>query len=276
MKVKSKFYPHPVLYRNNDDYVSSNFDAAVKTFPGPKKIHFEVEFHLDNRDIEEHINNRDMAFLLHIECPLTGFRDAFKSNHSIIVGDLNASEVRGNVEITPMIIVENLLRTYSNNNFNSIFGDISINELQKGDLIAISDGFELPIFEDLDNLSNVESIINVRKSDKNHMDVQLEGNRIVVMIPKKEYESFVTFSKSAYNPILISSIITPALIYTLTKLRHHGVSEYEHTEWYYSLKVILEKMNLNIEDNNISEFELSQKILDNPEKRMFEFLKSQE
>ncbi|MFC7339723.1 hypothetical protein ACFQY0_21235, partial [Haloferula chungangensis] len=122
----------------------------------------------------------------------------------------------------------------------------------------------IDLFESEQSIEKLSSIINVVLSYENKlMTVDSSSDKIVIALPKNQYEQYATFSKTVFNNILISVVIVPGLVEVLNRIKidRHA---YEDTRWYISLKHSLESIGIDLNLFDETPLEIAQKLLKDP------------
>jgi hypothetical protein len=144
MKLNSQAFPYPVLTSDDGhgaDYKTSGFQCSLgfssEVNPESKKFNIEYAFSLTNDEINKLIEDGDAGFAIDINCPNTLKRDlCFLEQAGSI--EINASELYGKVEFTPMIIIRKANINFSSPDLNDEFDGATF-VLNSGDIIAMDD-----------------------------------------------------------------------------------------------------------------------------------------
>ncbi|SHG56074.1 hypothetical protein [Ornithinibacillus halophilus] len=271
MKI-SKSYPYPVLYVNNDDYVSSTFYTEFDVQDSFGEVKIQVQFSLDNTEISRLIEEDIAVYLVHIECGQTSFRHAYKSNQKVFEITIPTENLRGKINIHTYIIANKRIENYTNDNLNDWFKDIPIT-YEKGNILAIGDAIETTMYEDNLEMLNLPSIVKISKSLKNEfMEVDIQSDIITISLPKYEYNQYATNAKSRLKNTILSNVITPSLVYVFSKI-HENTEDLQEYTWYQVLEKIFDENNYRLEDvgsDSLSALKAAQLVLRKPLKTSFE------
>lgn len=275
MHIKSKLYPYPVLSNFNDDYFDSYFNINVVVKQTPREIILNANTELNNEEIETLILNKQASYCLHIECPLTSYRQMIfldGSNSEIKIG---VDEIEGVVNICPFIIAIKDIKGYKNSKFNSVYENLLF-DLEKGNFIAFGEEMQIRIEKESDNLSSVPSIFAVTEiKDESRKDIIIDntGHKINVQLPSK---TFNEFKLASLNPnsinILHSMVIIPALMKCFEDLKSRKEEFYlfEDKRWFRSIKKAMGKFNIDLNEDTIiglDSFEIAQRLMDSTTNR---------
>ncbi len=105
MKIKQRSYPHPVL-GNKDDIPRYAFQAAFDDLQTDKQFYrFSVHF-LCSRELNDLIAAQKAAYLVHVECTNTIFRQSFQTVENEIEVKIPADDLNENVEVNFFICAQ--------------------------------------------------------------------------------------------------------------------------------------------------------------------------
>ena len=242
MKISSS-YPYPVIQEDNDDYEGSYFDVEfdVNESFGELKIYAKVQ--LDDPVVQGLIDEGRATFMVHVECPKTSYRQAFKFQDKYFDMSIPTKGLSGKVEIHSFIVAIDAIDHYQNNRLNEWFQDMPI-KFEKGNFLAIGNAIEVMLNEDNTDLLNLPSIINIQRAKKNeYMTVDMTSNNIQIYLPSKEYDLYANHAKTMLKNTIISFVILPSLVQVFNDVATIGKEEFEHLVWYQVLDRIFEENN---------------------------------
>lgn len=84
MDIRHRLYPYPVLSDMTNDYVNSSFGMQLEVSQGMKEICLSIALQLDNKEIEQLIDEGEAEYVIHIECSYTSYRTVIKTDESEI------------------------------------------------------------------------------------------------------------------------------------------------------------------------------------------------
>lgn len=272
MEIKNKLYPHPVLRKDNDDYMNSFYNMILDYENDIKKLKLKIKFELKNDLLENMLLENKIEFLVHIECPKTSYRKIISTNDKYKIEFLKDEDILGKIQLSSFIVAKENIVDYENKNFNPDYFGMKFN-LEKGTVLAIGNSYKLDIDKEKEILGNIPSIFTICKksvTDEIGLEIEYNSNKIRINLNIKDYENYnqlVSFNNKFIN-IINSSLIFPALIYTFEKLK----TEFEDMEesdyrWFKALKFIFEKYGFKFNKDlfeNENSIQLAQKLLDFP------------
>jgi hypothetical protein len=284
MKVKQKYYPHPVLQKGSDDFVGCDFNVSIEPKVEQNYYYFAVTAQTTSKDMEELIRTEDAYYSIHIECKNTRFRKIIKSTESNFSFKIPASNLDGKVELCSFIIAANDINNYTNGNFHPDFNGINF-KVFKGDILAIGDEFSFSADKVIDPLIKVPSIFNVIRNDKGNspaIDIDASSDKVNILLSKENFKRYGILKslQKDYNNLtaLISSIlIVPAIVMLLEDIKRRLelsddiqslIEELEENHrWFRVLKSKLEDLGINIKDPDAltdSTLTIAQKLVGDP------------
>lgn len=278
MDINNKLFPYPVLCSYNDDFNSSIFRYNLTKTSSFKEISIQYDIENSNNEINEMIDNNNLEYVLHIECPYTSYRKIVKTKDKNGIFNIPTSKVDETITINLFIIAKYNIENYTNSDFNVDYAGVSF-DIMKGNIIAIGDTYKINIEKQEENLSKIDSIFSIAMraaDDVSEIKIELNSNKIKLML---NIEDYINYNKIVNNPIFLptlqSVLIFPALIYTFEDLKNGGFEDYADRPWFLSMQKTFEKNGKSLSKElleNKSSFELAQIVLDSPVKRAFEQL----
>ena len=275
MRIKAKLYPYPLLEScfGQEDYVDSKFNILLNQKNNKSNIELEFIPVLDNEGIQSLIDNKEAFFAVHIECNLTSFRNLYRIEGESLKINLNANDVENSLNICTFIIADKDLENYSNDKFNEDYEGFKFN-IEKGNILAIGDSYELEINKEKDEIGNMQSIFGlIMSKDEKEKDIKIDVSmeKIYIALPKNEYIQFKSMMRTKANqPILHSTILIPALMEAIDKMKRSvqdgDFYNVQDKKWYRSIAEAAKKINIIIDEETIpslSNFETAQKLMDN-------------
>lgn len=273
MDLKNRLFPYPILSPNTNDYRDAVFNTEINHEIIDDDVIFKYEILLNNKGIIDLIDSECASVSFLIECPITSFRELYNTN--VYSGQflINSNKVSNFLTITVYIIANKTIDDYKNETFNDIYNKLSF-RIQAHGLLGIGDSFKIPIIKDYDEIKSVTSIFSVipdHESSNNLVtrDLFSSGKKIIIKLPKEQFDNYKVISKDPRNnPIIHSMIIIPILveIFTLLKLTEEW-DDYEINAWFFSLEKAFEKRSLTFNQELLEIYDpyhLAQLILDAP------------
>ena len=272
MRIKAKLYPYPLLEScfGQEDYIDSKFNILVDYSNKESNVQLTFTAVLDNVELKKLIQEGKATYAVHVECPLTSYRKLFRIKDSFIL-NLDANEIEGLLQICTFIIAEKDLINYSNKNFNEDYLGISFN-IEKGNVLAIGDSFDIDIHKSKDEIGNMESIFGlIELADENEEDIKIDltMDKINIALPKRVFSEFKALMRTRVNqPVLHSMILIPALMEAIDKMKESIINgdfySIQEKRWYRSIVKAGENVGIIIDSDNIPSlpsFETAQKII---------------
>ncbi|WP_138418241.1 hypothetical protein [Aquibacillus sediminis] len=260
MKIKERHYPHPVLWKNSDDYQECYFKTDVSIDVEQDHYVLNADFTTSSGNLRELVISLKANYAIHLECSNTRYREIFRFNKTRESFTIPSNMLDGKVEMTTFILANDYISDYKDKHFHQDFGDLSF-EIWKGDVLAVGD--ELSFDADLihDPLRRIPSIFSIQKStNKEPLDISSMSNKIVINLSEQNFNMYNSLRQAEnLQPVLASLVIVPALASVLEDIKLKGEmndeEEFDQMEeesrWFRVLKRKL-KDNFNIDIKNIS------------------------
>lgn len=253
MKIKQVSYPHPVLAEFNDDYVESRLEIELNYDIKEHSTEFKVNFHLDNDGIKKLTEEGKAIYVTHVECESSMYRQAFHSNWEQYTFEVANRKLAKQVDVTFMVVATTKIENYINPLLHEDYEGMPLT-FNKGTYLAVHAGYSLIL--EKDPIVPTKSIFNIVVSNDNEADsykVRLEDHTIGIILPQKSYNLVDELSRrDEVNALLISMYYLPALMEALIILASDEETDdyYEEFEWYKTLLIHLQKLNLDVKNIN--------------------------
>ena len=249
MKLNTQAFPYPVLTNLEGpgaDYKDSAFQCSLKfsdTVQEDQSFELQYLFMLSNDEIDDLIENGDARYAIEISCTETLKREIkFLDNSGTT--NINASELYGRVDFTPMVIVRNAKSAFTSVDLNEEY-DNALFDLNFGDIIAIDDTWTKYI--EFNNLS-FDSLIRVNTSDElDPLDYRIEPTPSIIWI----YMGFEI--RDIWNELQQNKELKPALAMSIYKdVIYLAIEEMisdedsEANRWARSLRGAIESVGLSV------------------------------
>src|ERR1017187_706424 len=228
MQVNPRAYPHPVLSHWGDDILNSNFQGVVSGKGVKNAYVFDAVFKTNNTDLLTLVDQKKAMYAVHVECTSTRYRNIFKSTAEKFSFQIGASLIDGKVEVCAFVLACKTVDKYKNADFHPDYGK-SVFRVSKGDTLAVAPDQIIEATKKHDPLRKVSSIFSIVPNDDpkaTGMDIETGGAKVVIRLSKPNFESYLSLRHSTvYHPVLIGSIVVPALVEVLERLRraaHEG------------------------------------------------------
>lgn len=270
MDIKFKLYPHPVLWDRVDDYNKSKFDCDIKMRRDIRKFTFDVDFILDNEELENMIKDNLAEFVLHIESPASSYRILEKTSFRYLRINLLDEKILGKISLCPFIIAKEDIKDYCNNDWNEEYRGFKFN-ISKGSILAIGSQYNFTVEKEKEELSNLPSIFTIYKKETTEeipIEVEINSEKIKIGLNIKDYEKYSPTKYGTEDNINIVNafLIFPTLLYVFEQLKEN-FEEYEEYRWFKSIGRMLNKYSLKLDYDLVSSkssLELAQKLMNFP------------
>ncbi len=256
MKFRERSFPHPVL-GNLDDVELYEFQANC-TFQGDRQFYyFHTYYKTSNPTLLELLEKGTAAYVLHIECGSTFYRNRFVLTKEQETVKVPADSLRDNVEVNFFICANTDIPGYQIEGSNPDYEDTLFN-VKRGDVLAISEGVSFPAEKDYDAIRKVSSIMQVEKSeseDQGLMKVRPTEHKIRIILPAADYEIYAKLKdEDRWATILSGTIVLPALMEAISLVEageagEEGNEGSEDYRWYQILKARLQELPASADSN---------------------------
>lgn len=263
-------YPYAVLSPFNDDYIEGSFTTSFAVSEnlstGALTLRYDVSIE------EPMINELVLSNKAIIGCIIVSLETYYiklhKLDHNSGLLDFSAGTLLGEVNLRPVIWLDDESITLNSENINSEFNHRA--ELQKGSIIAVDE--ETTISVGNAKLAPLESIFELVMSadiPEGRVHVKLDSDRIGIMFGKKTFAAIDSLrGQEDHLPIVTSSIYLPALMEVLDLIRINPEA-YSDRRWYkpFSSKCTFKGVSLAPGGSSL---EGAQTLLNNPLFEIFE------
>lgn len=291
MDITNRLYPYPVLSPLNDSVPNSSFDIGVTSEIAADKNSLTLcfDFSLKDKALKDLIQAGKVGIIVHTECPRTTFRQAYQialADCFEVADDelrgtssevISSTLVSGKLEICPFLVALDDFK-YTSASFNPYYGGATF-DIDVGSIVA--EGLQKNIVVDIarTRLQAQNSIfVTILTEDPKHttMSVDIDGDRITILMPKQMFDSYGKLKKSSTenDPILWSLIIIPAFVSTLEQVKKYRelngyeIEELSTRRWYRSInKALKTKLGYGFESDTFLKsdtVEVAQTIIGNP------------
>ena len=277
MDIKYKLYPHPVLWDRVDDYKESTFECDIKMHRELRSFVFAVDFQLNDKKIEEMIEQDLAEFVLHIESSASSYRILKTSNSNKMKFTLSDDKILGKISLCPFIVSKQDIDNYQNNAWNDDYSGVKF-LLSKGSILAIGSQFNFTVSKEAE-LSTLPSIFTIYKKETTEdmpMEIEINSDKIRIGLNIKDYENYSAskyFDENMVN-IVNSFLIFPTLIYIFERLRE-GFEDYEDYRWFQSIDKMFRKYSMKLDIDLVksqNSYELAQRLMSFPVSKSLEGL----
>lgn len=280
MDLKHKLFPYPVLAPFMDDYKDNTFDNSAGIKHIGKEIEFEFKCKVNNKQLCELINQDKASYVFHIECAPTSYRQIVTTKENMVSHKIAAGKLVGKVQICTFIIALQDIDAYQNNDFADDYDGILFT-IERGNILAIGNQFNVLIDKEKDELGKIPSVFSIlRKINPNEkeLSVDIDNNKVKIWLPEKEYYNYQRIANvPALQPSLHGMIVLPVLVHIFEQMKQGGIDDYEEHRWFKSIKKSLEMQHIKLNAESIQRegsLKLAQLVLEMPVARALDGLVS--
>lgn len=217
MQIRNRLFPYPILNHNKDfsNYQNCTFELLFDEEEGDDDyILNNIRFETDSNQINELYKKNQIGIACIIECSNTVYRKRFliSTNNNQI--NLKKSDFYEKVVISMFAFAKEDF-VISSDEFEEDYRNFNF-KIEKNDIIAVHDGFEIYFkhAEEEDNI--IRSIFNIiidRNLDESEFYVEFDTTKkINVYLSTKDYENYkIIYSIPEYKEIFFSILLVPAL-----------------------------------------------------------------
>lgn len=95
MLIRNKYFPYPVLSKDNTAYNSSSFNNDVITEVDGFNVKLTLTAFTNNEEINQLIKNKEISIVHHIECAQTCYREAIVTYDKQVVHSISQKRLVG-------------------------------------------------------------------------------------------------------------------------------------------------------------------------------------
>ena len=237
MRIGSRLFPYPTV----------NFDQAFSKYVSGTefKLDFEkdgealyqtrytyilknVRFELNNEALLDLYNKGKLICMLIAESSDTVFRE----RHEIYLNEkkdiiLNKDDLSGNLEVSAYLIAKENIEDFHSEDFKSFYRDYTFN-IEKNCILAIDDGFKIPVIHSPSDDRNVASIFEIIRDEEAEklLTYQVTQDKIQVYLPAVDYDNYIALTQnSRFLDLSFAILIMPVLIDCLANIHKSVVEE---------------------------------------------------
>ena len=233
----SMSFPYPVLKEDGDDYKKSVFKPDINFTESSDEYELEVSFKMTDKKIAELIENKQAVYAVQIECRSTFFRKIEKFENSTGRFSIKCGSVHDKVELCPCIIAVKDINDFESPDFSDDYKGMKFN-IRKNEVLALGDIRDFNAYYEKDIINKAASIVSIQVSDTDrYMNTSFDDERIIVTLPKKQYDFYMnsSISKDKY-PIMNSIVAVPALVQALSIMAEmNEEDDFKEKMWYKTI-----------------------------------------
>lgn len=234
MKVNHYLYPHPVLGIGDDFIKNPIVSRDISYDENSQKILFNYLLTDLSDDYRSLLKSEKIALICEINCSYTLYRKVFSSFETKLVFEIPDQDLKNKVDLQLMLIATKDLGNFTSANFSSDLQEQTF-QIEIGDLLGLLDSTTL----DIDAVGLIVSDF-VKISENaldDHVRYEFDQNSLIVKLPKAQIEKLqVLKNNPSLENILISTLISPALITALHNLKEDNEDSFQERAWFRALK----------------------------------------
>ena len=263
---KNKAFPYPVLRPYSDDYQDVEFQATVEFTIGKDKIKVNIGFAISSEEILDEIENGNAEYIATISCRDTYYQFVLNSTQRLVEAEFEIGELKGEVRVSPYVVVKNDITAFASPDINIEFGDGPFSFVA-GDILAQD---ETQVFYiDRDLFKPITSVFElVKKKEQNHGEwtIGFDSEHVQIEVSPKMKESIDDASNSPVNRVvLINSIYFAAVMQAIQKLKEPETRiTYEDRKWAKAL--FGQAHNKGLDINSHDAYLIAEKLMQQPMK----------
>ncbi len=267
MEIKTRAFPYPVLGPNLDDFTEGGVRLAdANGEASPERYLIRFRFELSHPSITRLIDSGDAAPGVVIECR----QNFYRRRHLVTLGlnemIISADELRGVVQVTPLISAVRELVDYRPASLNPDYDGARINVPRHG-ILAYGPNFEFIAEPRSDRLRKISSIMRVAQTDNagSRLNVNINGDRIRVEVSQGQFRLYQSVAASRQgSSILASMLVLPVLVDVFHRIKGNDQEGLGDFRWFQVIRARLREIALPIDAPDFDPMRAAQALLDSP------------
>lgn len=267
MEIKARAFPYPVLGPNSDDFTSGEIkltDASASAAPERYSLSFRLE--ISHAFLRGLIADGDATAAVVIECR----QNLYRRRHAIQIGvnqlEIPADELRGQVQVTPLISAARDLVDYRPDSLNNDYDGLVIQVPRHG-VLGYGANLEFIAEPRADRLRKISSIMRVVPTDdvSTVMTVKDNGHRIRVEVSRDQFRIYQNIAASGKgSSILASMLVLPVLVDVFHRIKEEDEEGWQDFRWFQIIRLRLREIGHPLEASDFNPFKAAQELLDSP------------
>lgn len=266
MEIKARAFPYPVLGPSSDDFTEGAIKLADATADAaPERYSLSFRFEVSHASIAEMIATGDASPAIVIECR----QNLYRRRHAVQLGlnhvEISADELRGEVQVTPLISAVRDLENYRPSFLNADYNGVEIQVPRHG-VLAYGANLEFIAEPRADRLRKISSIMRVFQKDDAGpgMTVKDDGDRIRVEVLPEQFRLYQSVASSREgSSILASMLVLPVLVHVFHRVKGdpEGLEEFR---WFKIISLRLREIGQQVDAPDFDPMRAAQSLLDSP------------
>lgn len=261
-------FPHPVLGIRDDFGSLPDFNHTASD--DENNYIYDIEIILGNPPIEALIEAGSAQFVCEVNCRRTFYRHCVTGSSKDLHVVIPKNAVFGEVSLVLTVNTFAPIDRYENSAANSDYKGYQF-RLEAGDLLAYVGSWTFQTDIDANEYKTVGSFIHFfRDVPGGDVVYDLSGQDIRIRLPQEMFDQYVQkLNVQRFKDLLICSIVKEAIVYAFTQY-----SSFTETRWARLLKsaAVLSDYSFDEDIDMDQALEMTNILLDNPHKRMFDTL----
>ncbi|HEV2804235.1 MAG TPA: hypothetical protein VGW57_04800 [Chthoniobacterales bacterium] len=267
MEIKARAFPYPVLAPASDDFTEGAVrltNAAADAAPERYSIRFRFE--VTHPSLSEMIANGTASAGVIVECR----QNLYRRRHDVVVGSnemqLPADELRGQVQVTPVISAARELSDYRPQHLNDDYTGVVLQVPRYG-VLAYGPNLEFIADPRADRLRKISSIMRVVQTTEpgTTMKINIDGARIHVEVSAELFRIYQSVATSRQaTAVLASMLVLPVLLDVFHRIRGTASEGLEDLRWFQVVCVRLREIAQPWEASDFDPLKAAQALLDSP------------
>lgn len=266
MKITSQSFPHPVLGIKDDIY--GKFETDLNWSCDRSYYYLYPVFNIQNETIEKLINENSAAFLVHVECANTFFRETFVYTNKTPELKIIAEKLRDKVDISFFVSATKPIDHYKNSAVHEDYNGQEFN-IEKGDILAYGGETTFLAVKNYESLKAVSSIMIIKRGENTLTKVNYNNDKIELFLNKENFKIYNDNKNSEhFRNFFHIGLVLPVLYKALDYIAKED-PDLKNNKWFNVLKTRIDDENLSVEEDDEKNFEVIQKLFGNPFDRFF-------
>ena len=240
-------YPYPILRTEPVDYKTGFFSADIIKTNEKNGFTLNVDYSVNNEEIQELLSKRIITYALQIQCLSTWYREIKISDSNSQTLFIPSNAVHERVDLCPCIIALEDIDNFSNIDFSEDFEGISFG-LHKGEVLGIGERQKFDAIYKNDIIKKGDPIVHfVNDESCSVMFCEWEYAAIRIHLPKKQFEQYNLMGE--YEPwkipLLNAIYVVPTIVQAISEIAqdelYNGSGTLSQWAWYKTLHFLIEK-----------------------------------
>ena len=267
-------FPYPVLRAPVDDYVDGAFQPNIQFLktPNDENIQILAQFVLSVPEIQEAIDSDRARYLVVLTCRDTYFRKVFESKSNKMKIAVPSGDLRGEVEVLPLIIAVKDIPAFRSRFINPEFGSGPF-PFKVGELLAMDEPHKQYIdreyFRPIGSVIQLATRENLLEWDWD-LSLDHESGKIMVYVSNKAKAAIdLARNTAAGKAALVNSMWFTTVMVALGALKEN---EEEHADKKWAKVFKAKCVHKGLKYKKDEPFRVAQQLLDYPLVKLNEYV----